>query len=86
MLQIRRHANLAEESLGAEHCAELGVEKLEGDEALMLDVAREIDRRHPAAAELSLDAITICKCRENVGRDGRHGRGGGGNTNLCRLA
>ena len=49
MLQIRGDADLGEESLDAEHRAELGVEHLERDVAVVPDVAREVHRRHAAA-------------------------------------
>ena len=56
MLQVRRDLDLGEESLGAEHGAELGVEHLERDVAVVSDVAREIDGGHAARADLALDA------------------------------
>src|SRR5262249_34475005 len=42
MLKIRRDANLAQEALGAEHRAELGIEHFERDGSGMFDVACEI--------------------------------------------
>ena len=57
MLEIRRDADLAQESLRPEDGAELGVEHFERDEPLMLEVAREVDRRHAAAAQLAFDDV-----------------------------
>ena len=57
MLQVRRDLDLAQEPLDAEHGAELGLEDLERDLALVPDVAREVDRRHAAFADLPLDGV-----------------------------
>ena len=46
-----------QEALAAERRGELGMEDLDGDVAVVLEVAREVDRRHAAAAELALDAV-----------------------------
>src|SRR5437762_1981787 len=58
MLQARGDADLAEEALGAEHRAQLGIQDLERHIALVLEVAREIHRRHTAGANLV--AFTEC--------------------------
>src|SRR5439155_27252232 len=36
---------------------EFGLQHLDGDPAMMLEVLSEIDRRHPPAAELTLDRV-----------------------------
>jgi hypothetical protein len=59
MLEIRRDADLAQESFAAEHGAELRIEDLEGDEAIVLVIARKEDRCHAAAAELALDRVCL---------------------------
>ena len=51
--------DLGEESLAAEHGAELRLEHFDGDVAVVLHVVREVDGRHAAGAELSLDAIAV---------------------------
>ena len=48
-----------EESLRAECSGDLGVHHLERHVAVVLEVVREIDRRHAAAAELTLDAVAV---------------------------
>ena len=57
MLETGGHPDLALEPLGAERGGELGVEHLERDRAVVLEVARQEDRRHPAAAELPLEGV-----------------------------
>ena len=67
MLQPRRGLDLGEESLGAECRAEVLVEKLDGDVAIVSLVAREEDGRHPALADLALDVVAA---RERGGEGG----------------
>jgi hypothetical protein len=57
MLEIRRDANLREEPIGTELRAELRVEHLERDPAVVAQVAREIHSRHPARADFALDLV-----------------------------
>ena len=49
--------DLPEEPLGAERRAEFGPEDLDGDGAVVLEIAGEIDRGHPALAEFALDQV-----------------------------
>ena len=62
--------DLAEEAL-AQLGAELGVEHLEGNRAVVPQVVRKIDRRHAAPTELAIHAVAIPDGRdktvENVG-------------------
>ena len=59
MLQRRDRLDLAQEPRGADDRGELGLQDLDGDLAVVLQVLREIDGGHPARAELALDAITV---------------------------
>jgi hypothetical protein len=59
VLQIGRELYLAEKSLRSEQRRELGVKHLDRDAAMVLEVLREIDRRHPARTELAFDAIAV---------------------------
>lgn len=63
MLQVRRGLDLGEEALGAHHGRQLRLEYLEGDLTLVLQVAGEVDGRHPARAELALDPIAAAEGR-----------------------
>ena len=59
---------------GPSVCGELGVEHLEGDEPVVLEVAGQEDRRHAAAPELALDRVatakTFLELRAQVGHHG----------------
>ena len=57
VLEVRGDLDLAEEPLDAEHGAELRIEHLERDVAIVLEVAREIDGRHAAAPDLALENV-----------------------------
>ena len=57
MLQIRGGLDLAQEALGADYRRELGAQDLDGDIAVVLEVVREVDRGHAAAAEFLQDSI-----------------------------
>jgi hypothetical protein len=71
MVEARGRADLAEEALGAEAGAQLGVKDLEGDRAVVAKVVGEPDGGHAAAAELTLEGVA-------VGEGGPQGLGGGG--------
>src|SRR5437762_1109546 len=59
MLEMGSDADLGEEAFDAHDGGELRVEDLEGDLAVVLEVAREVDRRHAAGADLALDDVAI---------------------------
>ena len=61
MLEPGREPDLALEPLRAERRRELGMQDLERDQAVVLEVAREVDGGHPAAAELALEGVTVAK-------------------------
>ena len=61
MLEPGGELDLAEEAIGAQHGRELGVEDLQGDQTVMLDVPGQVHRRHAAAAELPLEDIAVAE-------------------------
>ena len=68
MLEVRRGLDLGEEALGADHGRELGLEHLERDLPIVLEVLGEIYRGHPPRPELTLDAVPVGeRRRERVG-------------------
>ena len=81
MPQIGGDLDLGQKAIGAEHRAELRLEHLDRDVAVVLQVVREVDGRHAAGAELPLDAVarakgglqTVQEVRHS-GEDGRAGR------------
>ena len=48
-----------EEPLGADHGGELGAQHLERDLAIVPEVVRQVDRGHPALAQLALDPVAV---------------------------
>ena len=84
MLQPGGGADLGEEALGAEGGAEVGMQHLDGDVAIVLEVVREVDRGHAASAEFALDGIAVgqgllkpdgCGHAEGLGKDAWWGTG-----------
>ena len=67
MLEPGGELNLVLEPLGAERGSELGVEHLERDRSLVLDVAGEIDRRHAPASELALEHVAVAQASSQRG-------------------
>jgi hypothetical protein len=59
MLQPGGGPDLQEESLRSQRGGELGAQDLEGDRPIVPEVVGEVDRGHPAASELTLDAVAI---------------------------
>ena len=63
MLKIRGELYLLQEAIGAEYGGEFGMQQLDRDFAMVLDVFGEVDRRHSARAELALDPVTVGEMR-----------------------
>ena len=61
MLESGSYTDFMQEALWAKGGREFRAEYLERDRSLMTKVMREVDRRHPASAELTLDSIAIGK-------------------------
>ena len=59
MVEPRRDPDLAQEPLGAEDGGQVGAQHLERDLAVVLQVAREVDGRHAARADLALDRVAL---------------------------
>ena len=67
MRESRGELDLAQKPIAAERCGEIGVERFERDVAAVLDVVREVHRRHAASAELALDAVAVGERGEESG-------------------
>ena len=59
MAELCRRADLGEKPLGGEGRRELAFEHFDGDRPVVLEIVGEIHTRHPALADLSLDAIAL---------------------------
>jgi hypothetical protein len=72
MLQPRREADLALEPFGPERGGELGMEHLECDRTVVLEIVGEEDRGHTPASELALvrvaPAQSVLKLSGEIGQ------------------
>ena len=68
VLQLRRDPDLAQKALAAERGREIGTQHLDCDLALVLQIAREVDRCHAAGAEFALDVVAAGECVLKPGR------------------
>jgi len=57
VLQVGRRLDLGQETLGTDDRSEFRLQHLERDLPLVPEIVGQVDRRHPALAELELDAI-----------------------------
>ena len=62
MLETGGDLDLLEEPLRSDDRRELGMQHFHRDLAVMACVGREVDGRHPAAAELALDRVAVGEC------------------------
>ena len=75
MLEPRGELDLPEKALGAERRGQLGMQHLERDRPVVALVTGEVDRRHPAAAELPLEDVAVGERGGELGDGfGCHGR------------
>ena len=75
MGEPRRDFDLPQEALGTERGGDLGAEDLDGDRTAVLEIPREIHRRHPAAPQLALQRVAVGQSRaETIERRGGHPR------------
>ena len=59
MLEVGGELDLGQEPLGADHGGELRAQHLERDLAVVLQVLRQVDRRHAAGADLAFDPVAV---------------------------
>jgi len=59
VLELRRGADLAEETLSTQDRPQIGMEHLHGDIAVVPDIVRQINGRHAALPDLVIDAVAI---------------------------
>ena len=82
-----RGSDFGEETLGPQLLREIGVQHLDRNGAVVLDVAREIHSRHATRAELALDTVAVGERRGetiDIGQDGRNMIPGGRNRETRR--
>ena len=59
VLEVGGELDLGQEPLGADHGRELRAQQLERDLAVVLQVLREVHRRHAAGADLTFDPVAV---------------------------
>ncbi len=59
VLEVGRRLDLGEEPLGPDYRGEFGTQDLDRHVALVAQIAGQVDRRHPARAELALDPVAV---------------------------
>ena len=75
MLESRSDPDLPLETFRPKAGHELGVQHLERDQAVVLEIAREIHRGHATPAELALDEIAVAESVPELACDVGHGSG-----------
>jgi hypothetical protein len=83
MLEPCDGADLALKALRAKARRELGMQDLEGDQPIVLDVAREVDRGHPALAELALEKVAVSESFSELDGDVSHDGGLKWESGIC---
>ena len=79
VLQVCGRPDLGEKAFATQRGGEVRMEDLHRHAALVLEVQRQVDGRHPATAELALDAVAVDECGgERHGGVGQAVTGGGG--------
>ena len=75
MLESRSETDLSKEPLGPKLGRQLGMEDLERDGTIVPDVVGQVDHRHAAAAELTLERVAVAERGGQGGaRHVSHGR------------
>jgi hypothetical protein len=72
VLEAGGEPDLALEALGAKRLGQLGMEYLERDGAVVAEVLCEVHRGHAAAAELTLEEVTVAQDLCESGRRVAH--------------
>ncbi len=67
VLKPRNQTDFIEETSAAVGAAEIGIDRLDGDGAIMLQVVRQKHRGHPRSADLPLEPIPVTeRCLQRV--------------------
>ena len=59
MVELGGDSHFAQEPLAADDGAQVGAKNLERHLALVLQIAREVDGRHAAGADLAFDGVAV---------------------------
>jgi len=64
IFEPRRDGDLAEKAVARERLREFGLEHLDRNVAVVLEIVRKVHRGHAALAEFTLDAVTTAERRD----------------------
>ena len=73
VLQPGGHPDLTQEALDAEHGGELGTQHLQGDVAIVLEIACQIYRCHATGTDFTLDSVVLGEGRPETFERVGHG-------------
>jgi hypothetical protein len=63
VLEVGRNLDLGQETFGTDNGGQLGLEHLQRDLALVLEVIGQVDGRHPALTQLTRDGVAAFEGR-----------------------
>lgn len=86
MLQAGGELDLAQEALGSQGMREFRVQYLDGDEPLVSQILRKVDRGRPPTSDLTLEDVASGENVVQYGRDIDHCSTGTGNAKLLYTA
>jgi hypothetical protein len=66
------HLDLSQEPLIPEPGRQVGVENLQGDATMKLEILCQVDRGHAAATELALEGIAVAQGISEISRSSGH--------------
>jgi hypothetical protein len=82
MSELCRDLDLLQEPVGAEHGGELGLQYLDRDLTVVLEVLGEVNCGHPAARKLTLDRVAVGEGGVQTGEKVVRSRSPGGDGSI----
>jgi hypothetical protein len=83
MLEASGNLDLSQKALGAERMGQLLVKDLEGDQPIVPEIARQVDRGHAPAPELGLEQVAVTKSIAQGRVNDSHGNCLEGTSGMC---
>ena len=74
MVQVRGDFDLLQKAIWPKRDREFGAQHLDRHQTFVLQILGEVDRRHPAAADLPLDGVAVGESGFQAVEHLRHGR------------
>ena len=67
MVKLRDQSDFSQESLAAKLSRDVGPQHLQGHIAVVLQIVREVDCRHPALAQFAVEAVAVAQGTGKLG-------------------